>query len=309
MYGSLTHHDGVVYVGRQAKTAWVSSFDLDGRPLQTCFSFRDEASGRSSAAGLAIDDDHRLWVADQPAGVVRGFTLFGKEVVCMRDPDGDENALGGESLDRRGFLGQPVDVLTTGRDEEFVLAVASGGRRRHGLQWFHASTGRVRSLRPLGDPRGQFQDLAGLAGWAGPECDGGGTGDLLAVERGAGRIQVFREGEFHYAIDVFSALGERAEPVAADGLDSNSLVVAVAEPEHALLLVSHTSRVLRVLAREGTRAGQVTAVEDLAVVAPSERPGAAGRAQILVLDQDGTRVQVFTPQGQCYGCFPSLAGV
>jgi hypothetical protein len=27
-----------------------------------------------------------------------------------------------------------------------------------------------------------------------------------------------------------------------------------------------------------------------------------------VLDQDGTRVQVFSPEGQCYGCFPRLAG-
>ena len=109
MYGSLTVHEGVLYVGRQAKTAWVYSYDLDGRPLQTCFSFCDEEGGMSSASGMSMDDDHRLWVADQPAGLVRAFTLFGIQVACVGDPDG------ARALDARGVLGAPADVVALAR--------------------------------------------------------------------------------------------------------------------------------------------------------------------------------------------------
>jgi hypothetical protein len=292
MYGSLTVHDGVLYVGRQAKTAWVSSYDLDGRPLQTCFSFCDEEGGMSSASGMSMDDDHRLWVADQPAGLVRAFTLFGIQVACVGDPDG------ARALDARGVLGAPADVLALGRDEELTLVVASRGQRRHALQLFRAHEGRVQSLRPLGDPRGEFRDLAGLAQ----------AGEwLYAAEEGAGQIQVFRSGDFHYCLPVLDGRGRRAGPVALDVLNEDTLVVAVATPASALLLLDRQGRVLKVLAHEGTRVGEVTALEDV-VVEHDPGPSGTTRARLLVLDQDGTRVQVFSPQGQCYGCFPRLAG-
>lgn len=292
MYGSLTLHDGVLYVGRQAKTAWVSSYDLDGRPLQTCFSFCDDAQGRSSASGLAMDDDHRLWVADQPAGVVRAFTLFGVQVACVGDP---EEA---RSRDAKGVLGAPADVLTLGSDDELTLLIASRGHRRNALQLFRAHEGRVQSLRPLGDPRGVFRDLAGLAQ----------AGEwLYAAEEGAGQIQVFRSGEFHYSLPVLDARGRSAGPVALDILDENTLVVAVTSPTSALLLLDLRGRVRKVLALEGTRVGEVSALEDVVVEQGGLRPGGV-QARLLVLDQDGTRVQVFSPEGQCYGCFPRLAG-
>ena len=76
MHGSLTCSSGVLYVGRAAKTAWVSSFDLDGRALETHFSYRESRDGQSGADGLSMDTDRRLWIADGPAGKVRAFTLF-----------------------------------------------------------------------------------------------------------------------------------------------------------------------------------------------------------------------------------------
>ncbi len=51
MDGSLSVKNGVVYVGRYAKTAQIASFDLDGRPLETSFTFRDERVGRSAPRG------------------------------------------------------------------------------------------------------------------------------------------------------------------------------------------------------------------------------------------------------------------
>ena len=221
MYGSLTLHDGVLYVGRQAKTAWVSSYDLDGRPLQTCFSFCDETQGRSSASGLAMDDDHRLWVADQPAGVVRAFTLFGVQVACVGDPEETR------SRDARGVLGAPADVLALGSDDELTLVIASHGHRRHALQLFHAHQGRVQSLHPLGDPRGVFRGLSGLAQ--------AGEG-LYAAEEGAGRIQVFRSGDFHYSLPVLDGRGRSVGPVAHRSLQSAPRAgpVGVAPRRHAM---------------------------------------------------------------------------
>ena len=52
-----------------------------------------------------------------------------------------------EDADARGRLGAPVDVAVSGEDDEFVIAVASRGRRRHALQLFLAHASRVRSLR------------------------------------------------------------------------------------------------------------------------------------------------------------------
>ena len=65
MNGALTLHRSVLWVGRHAKTAMIASYDLDGTPLESHFHFRDEEAGRSSVAGLAVDADHRVWVAVQ----------------------------------------------------------------------------------------------------------------------------------------------------------------------------------------------------------------------------------------------------
>ena len=80
MQGSLAMHKGSLFVGRYEKTAHVAVFDLGGHRLAGGFSFCDEAIGRSSASGLSVDEDRRIWIADEPAGRVRTFTLFGAEV-------------------------------------------------------------------------------------------------------------------------------------------------------------------------------------------------------------------------------------
>ena len=85
MHGSLAIAKGVVYVGRCARNAWVQTYDLDGHRLLGGFTFCDDTVGRSSASGLAVDEDHRVWVADAVAGRVRAFTLFGLPVVDVAD--------------------------------------------------------------------------------------------------------------------------------------------------------------------------------------------------------------------------------
>src|SRR5262245_49976231 len=78
--GSLALSRGLLLVGDQAKTARVRCFDQGGRELALGFSFRDPVAGRSAAAGLAVDEDRTILVADTPADRVRRFSFFGREV-------------------------------------------------------------------------------------------------------------------------------------------------------------------------------------------------------------------------------------
>ena len=60
--------------------------------------------------------------------------------------------------------------------------------RRHGVQVFDENARLLVSLRPMGNPRERFHDITRIAR----------RGRLLfVVERGAGRIQVFRDFDFH----------------------------------------------------------------------------------------------------------------
>lgn len=283
MQGSLHLEGGVLYVGSHALTAHVRAFDLEGRRLAAGFSFRDPVRGRSSVDGLALDEDHRLWVADGAARRLRAFTLFGRELAVV-------GALEGTSEDRCGELGAPSDVLSLGSEREQVLVVASGGRRRHALHLLEPASGVSRSLRPLGDPLGRYGDI----------CDLAAQGETLWVcERRARRVQVFRGGEFHYAFE--PAAGRRSgEPCALASLGDGRLALCLGGAASALLVVDGSGRTLEVLATAGEGEGRVLEPSDLAV-----EPAAEGRAaRIFALDRDGERVQVFTPDGVCLGAFP-----
>jgi len=295
MQGSLCLKNGVLYVGRHAKTASVASYDLDGHALETRFTFRDEGTGRSSASGLSVDDDHRIWVADAASARLRGFTLFGREVAGV-------GAEPGAHADRRGSLGTPVGVVARGADDSLEILVASAGRRRHALQVLFPETGVVHSLRPLGDPRGEFHDLVGVAR-AGER--------VWACERGARRIQVFRHGDFHYAFRLPAPGGGHLEPSAVAALDDGRCVVAVDGPISALLLVDAAGELRATLAqgpgspRAEDGAGPLGEVDHPGAVVVE--PGLRDRdARVAVLDRDGERLQVFNLEGACYGAFPEL---
>lgn len=294
MQGALAHRNGVLYVGRHAKTAWVRAFDLGGRPLETSFSLRDEVVGRSSVEALAIDEDHRLWLADGAAGKLRAFTLFGREVACVED----EPLTDGEREDSRGRIGTPSGLAVDGSDDELVVAVASRGRRRHALQLLHPDSGRTRSVRPRGNPRGEFHGLRGVAL----------AGDwLYACETGTGRVHVFRDGEHHFEFACEAADGRESVPVAVDVLPDRRAVVAMAGDASALLLVDPAGRVMRVLAREPLGPGDL---EEGSIEQPGDvvvAPGADdGETRVAAIDRDGERVQVFSLEGRCYGAFLGL---
>lgn len=313
MDGSLELSGGILYVGRHAKTARVRTFDLDGHTLETHFSFRDPLAGRSSAAGIAVDADHRIWVADEAASRLRCFTLFGQEVASvggLEELDGEASALDGGDDDRPGRLGSPVDVLARGSDDELRILVASSGPRRHALQELHPASGRQHSLRPLGDPQGRFEEIVDLAG----------HGDTTFVcERRGRRIQVFIGGDYHYSLTLPGDWRQGAWPSACAPVGDGRLVVAVTDrggpgegegegrgsgEGDAVLLLDAAGRLMRVLAGAGEGEGQVSEPCDL-VLDPGTRDEGA---RVAVLDRAAERVQILTLDGICWGAFPSLRG-
>lgn len=292
MQGSLAIHHGVLWVGREEKTAYARPFDLDGRALGPGFSFRDPQCGRACASGLALDGDHRLWVADGPAGKVRGFNVMGREVATL-GPAPDPAA------DVRGWIGRPVDVACDASEEESQLVVASIGHRRHALQRFTPEGRLIGSLRPGGDPKGRFHELRGVT-TAGPFT--------WASEGGAGRIQVFRNDEHHYHLVPGPLPRGGFAPSAVAPVGDGRLVLAYGAPPGAegggVLLVEPGGRVLLVLAGPGRDEGSVLEPNDLALF-----PGPDDRhTRVAVIDLDGERVQVFNLEGRCYGAFEALRG-
>ena len=282
MDGALHIHQGVLYVGLHAKTAQVRSFDLDGNPLETHFSFKDPETGRSSVCGLTVDQDHRVWVADAAAARLRAFTLVGREIATVE----------GNQRERAG-LGRPSDVCSRGEDDELIITVASSGRRRHAVHELHPASGRMHSLRPLGDPEGHFADV----------CDLSQEGDLLYVcERRARRVQVFRAGAFHYSI-ALAGLAPRSEPCAVAPAGGGRLLVAfTGRNERAasgLVLLASSGKLLRVIAESERLDSELEGPCDVAVeAAASDR-----QTRVAVLDRAAQRLQIFSLEGRCFGAF------
>ena len=286
--GSLCLASGVLYVGRQDRTAHVRPYDLDGRPLGAGFACRTPAGELCSLGGLAVGGDHEIWIADAATNRVRAFNLFGRELVSF-------GGIERERDDARGTLRVLADLALTGEDEEEpALIVASGGWRRHALHVFDTAGRCLESLRPEGDSQAHFNGITRVAAhgrW------------LYVCEARAGRVQVFRDREFHFEFRVPVQTG-RFEPVAIAPLGDGRVLVATAGANSALLLVDGAGRLLRVLAERGHEHGQVTEPGDVAVeIGRSDHD-----LRAAVIDRDGERVQVFTLEGRCHGELEVLPG-
>jgi hypothetical protein len=290
MQGALALSRGVLHVGRQDATVFVRPYDLDGSPLARGFSLREPNGEACALAGLAADEDHRLWLGDRLSESVRSFSLFGRPAVAFSGGVG-------AGKEGRGSLSHLVDVCLASPDEDAEpwIVTARGGQRRHAVQVFTQAGQWIASLRPGGDPLGSFHDVRSVAS----------LGRLVyACEGAPGRIQVFRDGEFHYTLRVPNPGGGEVEPVAVAPLSPERLVVACGGAASKLLLSDGAGRLIRVLAEAGSNLGQVAELTDVVAEPEAEQ----GEARIVAMDCDGERVQVFTLGGRCQGELHELPG-
>lgn len=283
MSGRLALARGVLWVGRHSGTVHLRPYDLDGQALGRGFSFRDEVAGASSVAGLAVDADRGLWLADARAGRVRRFSIFG----------GTSRVLDGARGDARGALSDLADLALLQDDEgerEPQILVACGGWRRHALQLLDERGEWLGSLRSEGDPRLTFRGVSAVSA----------RGRWIAVaESGRSRVQIYREGEFHFLVRPAPAAGGVGEISAVSVLEDGRTLVGLSggESRSALLLLDRAGRLERCLAPGGGGEGDVLDPQGIAT-----EPGREdGRTRIAVLDRDAERVQVFGLDGRCFG--------
>jgi hypothetical protein len=279
---------GVLFVLDSGPGPRLSLFDLDGRLLQGGFPLDGVQGPAPGACDLAVDQDRRVWLADPLAGVVRGCTLFGRETMQLGAPVEPDASELERRADRAGALGSPVAVHLEGSSDDLRVLVGSRGRRRHGLQLFDAEGALIRSLRPRGESHGRFSGVEDV------QLDGRFA---LASEPREGRVQVYRDLDFHALVSLPARHGERLEPWAARRLVDGRFVVAFGGTRSGVALLSRDGRFELELAGDGEAEGQVR--EPRALVVEPGRTDALTR--LFVSDREGERLQVLTLDGRVLG--------
>jgi hypothetical protein len=284
---SLALRHGVLWIATCVRSTKVVPYDRGGRRLAPGFAVRGADGGRTDVRGIAVDEDRRLWIADAAHGSLRAFSVFGAEVQAVLstvDPDADDP----------GAYGDSEGIAAQGIESDSRLLLARRGERRHALLVVDPLRGTLRSLRPDGDAEGRCTGLGSLAL----------AGSLVfACEPRRRRVQVFRDGEFLFAIATPApAPGARAlvpRAVAALG-DGRSIVACGCEPGGALLLFDGGGRLVETLV--SSTADDLADLDDPSGVAV-EAGGSDPSTQVFVLDRDGSRVQSFALDGRCHGSF------
>jgi len=286
--------EGVLYWGLdRGQGAAVRAHDLDGHPLPIDLGPRGADSPGASVSGLAVDPDRRLWLADTRAGLVRGYSLFGREGAAFAPTPGELEAPAAD------YVAGPVDLAVAPGDTWTGLWVASGGERRGAVGLYLPDGTRMATLRSEGDPKLPFRRVLRLA-VRGEE--------LWVLEAGAHRVQVFRRGDFHFLFDLPRSRGARSPlPRALWPLSDGRLVLAVADDEagDVVLLLDQRGHLLRVLVEgcgEVPVEGRVLGPVDLVV----EEAADDRHSRLALCDQEGSRVQVFNLEGRCYGSFAAF---
>jgi hypothetical protein len=278
--GRLAAHGGVVWVARERRRGGVRAYDFDGRCVADEFVVPPLRATRTTITGLAVDADRRLYLVDASARSVRRFNAFGVEQPELLRSETD-------LLDSFDSLASPVDVAVDGVEGDARVVVACGGERRHALKVHDRDCRLLHSLRPFGDPMGVFHHLArvGVRGrW------------IAALEGAKDRVQVFRDGEFHYAFSVPVDRRAPAAMVAIEPLEDGGFVALLRGAHGAHLLhLGRAGALERVLA-DGDAIEEPV---DLVV----EEGGTGPRTRVIVLDREGARVAVHTLEGRMLGEF------
>jgi hypothetical protein len=279
--GSLAARGRTLYVAWPGRPARWRAFDVSGRALTPWTALASGGGGGANCAGLEVDADHRLWIADPEHALVRCVNVFGNQLAALR-------AWPRAPRDGLGTLAEPLGIACAGDGDPLRLWLAQGGVRRAAVQLLDES-GRARArLRSLGDPREPFHGArrvraAGRYVWV--------------LETLARRVQVFRDGEFHFAFQVRERAA--AAPLASLALfEDGSGVVCTAGEAARLVRIGRSGNV------RGAVCDDVAAPADVALLDGFD----PASARIALLDRDGLRVRAFEAAGRCVGAIEELVG-
>jgi hypothetical protein len=299
---SLALRHGVVWTCRSEGVARLAPHDLGGRRIGPGFSISAVPGRRLDVRGIAIDEDRRIWAADAGSGSVRAFTAFGAECGGIAARDGPDRPRKGRHPARPAAFDEAAGIAAQGVESDLRLLVSRRGEDRHALLLVDPRSGSWRSFRSGGDPSETFSSPAGVA-LAGRMA--------FVCEAGRGRIQAFRDGEFHYPITwpiAWRPGGDaqaRFEPQSVAATPDGRTVVAgrVAGEGVVLHFDAGGSFVRRI---DGDLASGEDAVDEDVCGVVVEEGGSERQSTVLVLDRGGSRVLAFTLDGACQGAFHDL---
>ena len=140
MFGCLAVHHRLLFIGSSEGCGRVLVVDSETGEEGHQFVFGAKESGKADAAGLAVDADSRVYVADTRNRAVRIFSVFGSEVGRLSALP----SMSARGSDRRGSLGRPHDLAL---DDDGRIYVCSGlADRVHSVQCFLPDGTWVRSF-------------------------------------------------------------------------------------------------------------------------------------------------------------------
>lgn len=182
MTGGIAVRGNLLAVTWSAAQGHVFLFDLEAQQRVSSWTLPGGGAGYSDAAGVAMDEQYHVWVADPQSDRVCRFNAFGRLVERYGEA---APASGDAGRDRPGVLDRPHAVAI--RND--LLFVACGDQpRRRGVQRLSRQGTVLRPLAARGDPDAKFGAPRGL--WA----DAAG---VLVADTLRGTLQRFRgDGTF-----------------------------------------------------------------------------------------------------------------
>ncbi|MCR9243861.1 MAG: NHL repeat-containing protein [bacterium] len=266
MSGGVAVRANLLCVTWSAAQGHVFLFDIEARERVSAWSMPTGSTGYSDAAGVAMDENFHLYVADPHNQRVRHFSVFGRH---LGDFGRALPATGDVGRDRAGVLEHPRAVAVHGR----TLVVAGGERpRRFAVQRFDRSGNALTPLHSGGDPEAEF---------SAPHAVYADSAGILVADTLAGCVQRFRPDGAFVASVPCAPRGHLARPTAVVRRADGSLLLVDRGDDHGLRAVGADGRALPVPGDLPARCRDVVA---LAVDETS---------RLYVLDHHGERVVRF----------------
>lgn len=182
MTGGIAVRGNLLAVTWSAAQGHVFLFDLEAQQRVSSWTLPAGDAGYSDAAGVAMDEQYHLWVADPQNDCVCRFSAFGRLLERHGDP---APSSGDAGRDRPGVLDRPHAVAIR---NDLVYVACGEQPRRRGVQRLSRQGTVLRPLAARGDPDARFGAPRGL--WADAE-------GVLVADTLRGTLQRFRgDGTF-----------------------------------------------------------------------------------------------------------------